>query len=218
MGVVVVLRRHDLLIRADPQGLIRHRERARRVRRQAYLFRQAAHVVGEGFLDVRERPLLRVGLERNGVDVRGVLVELPAKVLDGRGDRRRVRHEEERGEVQPVLREGKQAAHGAPVDGAVRPAQRRRGMGRLRHGSGSLRHGEEGTRRGAPGETGGQRCEQAAAIEGLGEHEGLTSLRARRENQWGDSNEVEETPPARDPATHNDADGHPPLDYLKERR
>ena len=128
--IVIVLGGEDLLIAADAEPLVRERQRAGRIGRQADLERLPPDVLGERALDRDERPALGVGQQRE-LDPDGVGVELPPEPLDRLRHGLRMGHEQEARQVDPVGRQRKQRAYGCPIhvaagaaEGPILPASR----------------------------------------------------------------------------------------------
>jgi hypothetical protein len=128
VGIVVMLGRDDLLIAPDPQAVIHHRQRGGRVGGQRDLGGTATGVVGQRPLDCDERTALAVG-ECRRLDPHRIAVELRAEMTDGLGDRLRMRHEQETGEVRPIGREREELAHRNPVHRVGRGPQRSEPVG-----------------------------------------------------------------------------------------
>ena len=162
--VVIVLGGEDVLIGADAEAVIRHRQCAGRIRREADFLRHAADVVGERALHRDDRPALGIG-ERGALDPGGIGVNLLPEVFDCLGDRLRMRHEKEAGQMDPVGREREQRTHGVPVHVAIRLADRHR---RDRRGAKAARRGiaATGGRPRQPGTNRSHRHEPLTATDG----------------------------------------------------
>ncbi len=160
LRVVIVLGRQDLLIGSDPKAVVRHRECLGRVRRQAQLVRRSPDVPRDRALQHGERVAFRV-VERGAFDPQRVRVDQLPIALDHLSDRLRLRDEQERREMDEVLRQGEERSHRPPVDVTVRQRDRFRVWRRRVRvaGSGVAATGN------APGGTGHERSDQLSPIE-----------------------------------------------------
>ncbi len=114
MRIVIVLRGDDLLIAADAQAVVDHRQPGRGVGREGDLGRAAARVLPQRALHRGERPTLGIA-ERRDLDPQRVRIELLAEMIDCFGYRLRVGDKEEAREVRPIRREREEVANRRPV-------------------------------------------------------------------------------------------------------